>query len=452
MNTASSMAIDPETDKLDSSTPEIWRASIIAFLFLGVFGGWAALAPLDSGVVAHGVVVVSEYRKAVQHRDGGVVSAIAVNEGDFVNQGDVVMELEGSELEAQERAMSGRVIELQARRARLQAEIRGQRNIVQPPEWTSLPERDLANAQVILAAQSAELVARTSSVSSQISVLNQQRTQLEARIPGHEQERASAVEQIRLLDEEITGIADLVEKQLAPVSRLRALKAQTVELKGRIGQIDAQIVQARDAAQETELKVIALQAQTSAERASKLREAETDLAEYLPRYKAISEQLERTRLRAPATGRVVGLSAFTVGGVIQPGAHVMDVVPDNSPILIEANVPPEYADNVAPGQVTEIRITAFRGRSLPLMYGTVEKISADRIVDERSGQAFFRTQVKVNPEDLELLSRIGGPTEESLELLPGLPADIVIKIRQRTALQYLLEPLNTALWRSFREE
>lgn len=452
MTLASPSLENKDTDDLDSAKMEIWRIGIIAFLFLGVFGGWAAMAPLDSGVVAHGVVVVSEYRKAVQHRDGGVVSVINVNEGDFVSQGDVVLELEASELEAQERALSGRVIELQARRARLQAEIRGVKTIGEPSEWVNLTEADLAHARSILAAQTRELIARTSSTESQIRVLEQQRTQLMSRIPGHDQERASAIEQIRLLAEEISGIEDLVEKKLAPISRLRTLKAQKVELEGRIGQIDAQIVQSEDAAQETELKIIALEAQTSADQASQLREIEADLSEFQPRYRAVAEQLERTRLRSPATGRVVGLSAFTIGGVIQPGAHVMDIVPDDSPILIEANVPPEYADNVAPGQTTEIRITAFRGRSLPLMYGKVEKISADRIVDERSGQAFFRTQVSINPEDMDMLARLGEDDADSLELLPGLPADIVVKIRQRTALQYLVEPLNTALWRSFREE
>jgi HlyD family secretion protein len=159
------------------------------------------------------------------------------------------------------------------------------------------------------------------------------------------------------------------------------------------------------------------------------------------------ERLELTRLRAPAAGRVVGLTVHTVGGVVRPGERVLDIVPEGQDLVVEAQVRPEDADNLEVGQTTEVRITAFGGRSMPLVHGEVRQVSADRFTDEHTGRAYFTTQVVVPQAEMARLTHASGRS-----LRAGLPAQVVVPTRKRTALQYLFEPLNQSMWRSLREE
>ena len=154
-------------------------------------------------------------------------------------------------------------------------------------------------------------------------------------------------------------------------------------------------------------------------------------------------------MRAPAPGRVVALSIFTVGGVVAPGQKLMDIVPDDQPLVIEARVKPDDADDLKPGQVTEIRIPAFHDRRLPLLTGKVTKISADALVDEKSGQAYFKIEVEVPPSQLAIIRQFRG---DDPGLVPGLPVEVVVPLKNRSALDYLIEPLKEMLWKSFRQK
>jgi HlyD family secretion protein len=222
---------------------------------------------------------------------------------------------------------------------------------------------------------------------------------------------------------------ELAAEQLVPLTRVRALERTLAELDGRRAQLGSLI------------------ATTQQQRSGEQRDVDAQLAEVLPQLAAVRQRLENTRMRAPTEGVVVGLTAHTVGGVISPGERVMEIVPRNQDLVIEASVRPEDADDLEPGQRTEVRIPAFHGRNLPIVYGEVRQISADRFTDERTGNPYFRAQIVVSPEQLQRL------TEASdRQLRPGLPAQIVVPTRSRTALEYLVEPLNQALWRSMREE
>jgi HlyD family secretion protein len=196
-------------------------------------------------------------------------------------------------------------------------------------------------------------------------------------------------------------------------------------------------------------ELTSLIASTQQERYEDLRQVDARLAELAPQLAGARERLDLTRLRAPADGTVVGLAVHTVGGVIAPGERLMDIVPDGQDLIVEAQVRPESADDLQPGQTTEVRITAFGGRNMPLVYGEVRQVSADRFVDERTGEAYFLAQVAVPPDQLRRLTEAAG---DARQLRPGLSAQVVIPTRKRTALQYLFEPLNQTLWRSLREE
>jgi HlyD family secretion protein len=212
---------------------------------------------------------------------------------------------------------------------------------------------------------------------------------------------------------------------------VRALERGLAELQGRRSELTALI------------------ASTQQERGGELRRVHARLAELTPQLAGARERLELTRLRAPVDGTVVGLAIHTVGGVVRAGEALMDIVPDGQELIVEAQVRPQDADDLEPGQVTQVRITAFGGRNLPIVHGEVRQVSADRFVDDRSGNAYFLAQIAVPPAELSRLTdeRAGGR-----RLRAGLPAQVIFPTRKRTALQYLLEPLNQTLWRSLREE
>ncbi len=402
----------------DSGRGEI-RAGVIALLvfFVG-FGGWAAFAPLDAAVVAPGVIVVAGNRQTVQHRDGGIVSAIAVEEGDHVRRGQVLIELGSPELVAQEQALLSQVVDLQMQRARLTAERRGAGAIEPPAEWASLTPEDRAVADAAFERHRRE--ARSGAWSA-----------FDARIAGYRGEINAINRQEGLLNEELSGMRELANEQLVPMTRVRALERNLAELQGRRSELTSLI------------------ASTQQERYEDLRQVDARLAELAPQLAGARERLELTRLRAPVDGIVVGLQVHTVGGVVGAGERLMDIVPEGQDLIVEARVAPESADNLQVGQRTEVRVTAFGGRNLPIVYGEVRQVSADRFVDERTGQGYFVTQVAVPPEELHRLTEAAG---DEHTLRAGLSAQVVIPTRKRTALQYLFEPLNQTLWRSLRED
>lgn len=402
----------------DSGRNEI-RAGVIALIvfFVG-FGGWAAFAPLDAAVVAPAVVVVSGNRQTVQHRDGGVVSSINVEEGDRVEQGQVLIELGSPELVAQEQALLSQVVDLQMQRARLTAEQSGARELQPPAEWASLTPEDRAVADAAFERHRRE--ARSGAWSA-----------FDARIAGYRGEVASLNRQEALLNEELSGMRELASEQLVPMTRVRALERSLAELQGRRAELTSLI------------------ASTQQERYGDLRQVDARLAELTPQLAGARERLELTRLRAPVDGVVVGLQVHTVGGVVRAGERLMDIVPEGQDLIVEAQVPPESADNLQPGMRTEVRINAFGGRNLPIVYGEVSQVSADRFTDDRTGRAYFQAQIVVSREELQRLTAAAG---DEHRLRAGLSAQVVIPTRKRTALQYLVEPLNQALWRSLREE
>jgi HlyD family secretion protein len=402
----------------DSGAPEI-RAGLMALLvfFVG-FGGWAALAPLDAAIVAPAVVVVSGNRQTVQHRDGGIVSRLAVKEGDRVGRGQVLMELGSPELVSQEQALLSQVVDLQMQRARLTAEQSGARALQPPPEWAALSSDDRVVADAAFERHRREAVRGSWSA-------------YDARIGGYRGEIASLNRQEALLNDELSGMRTLAAEQLVPITRVRALERALAELQGRRAELTSLI------------------ASTQQERYEELRQVDARLAELAPQLAGARERLELTRLRAPADGIVVGLTVHTVGGVVGAGERLMDIVPAGQDLIVEAQVRPEAADDIQPGQRTEVRITAFGGRNMPIVYGQVTQISADRFVDERTGEAYFLMRVTVAPSELERLTEAAG---DERRLRPGLSAQVVVPTRKRTALQYLLEPLNQSLWRSLRED
>ena len=438
----------PSTRPADSMRRELRIGGIIAAAFFVIFLGWAAFAPLDAGAYAPGKIVVSGNRQAVQHRDGGVVSALHVHEGQEVRQGQVLVEISAGELRAAERGLTGQVLALLAQRSRLVAERDGLRSVPTPPEFQALSGDDVALANEALALQRQQFSARGGSRGNEIGVLSQRVEQLNQQIIGLDRQIASNREQRRLIGEELAGMQSLADRGFAPLNRVRALERQAAALDGEEGALRAQVARAQEAIGETRLQMLGVGSQTDEEVADLLRQVQVQLDELNPRLTAAREQLARAQVRAPVSGRVVGLSVFTIGGVVQPGQMLMEVVPEEAALIVSAEVSPTDADDLRMGQDTEVRFSAFRERDLPILHGTVTDISADSFTDERTGRSFFRVTVEVPPSELAKIEAVRG---EDTGLIPGLPVEVVVPLRKRTALQYFFEPLTQSVWRSFRE-
>ena len=438
----------PSTRPADSMRRELRIGGIIAAAFFVIFLGWAAFAPLDAGAYAPGKIVVSGNRQAVQHRDGGVVSALHVHEGQEVRQGQVLVEISAGELRAAERGLTGQVLALLAQRSRLVAERDGLRSVPTPPEFQALSGDDVTLANEALALQRQQFSARGGSRGNEIGVLSQRVEQLNQQIIGLDRQIASNREQSRLIGEELAGMQSLADRGFAPLNRVRALERQAAALDGEEGALRAQVARAQEAIGETRLQMLGVGSQTDEEVADLLRQVQVQLDELNPRLTAAREQLARAQVRAPASGRVVGLSVFTIGGVVQPGQMLMEVVPEEAALIVSAEVSPTDADDLRMGQDTEVRFSAFRERDLPILHGTVTDISADSFTDERTGRSFFRVTVEVPPSELAKIEAVRG---EDNGLIPGLPVEVVVPLRKRTALQYFFEPLTQSVWRSFRE-
>jgi HlyD family secretion protein len=432
----------------DDEGKEVRLGVIVAGLFFVVFLGWAAFAPLDSAAYASGQLVVSGQRQSVQHRDGGVVSSIHVAEGQHVNKGDTLIELAGAEVRAQERALAAQLVNAQAQRARLEAELSGATVIIWPAEFANATgSRREAIAEAVQV-QSNEFRARRSSLSAQSQVLGQQSAQANQSAAGYRSKMVSSTEQERLIQAEIDALRPVADKGFVSQSRMRALERAKAELQGQRGQYQANVAEAQASSAGGRLRQIEAERGYRERASSELREVEFALGELTPKYRAANDQLERLRIRAPVSGNVIGLSIFTVGGVISPGQKLMDIVPDKSDLVVGARVSIDDADDLRIGQQAQVRFPGLHERDIPVITGRLTRLSADSLVDEKTGVAFYTAEVRVPAGQMKRLQSIRGA---DFELRAGAPVTVLIPLKERTALQYALEPLTETMWTAFRE-
>jgi HlyD family secretion protein len=431
----------------DDPRSEIRIGLIVAAVFFVLFLGWASFARLDAAVMAPGRLVVSGQRQTVQHRDGGVVGEIFVKEGDKVRKGQVLMRLAAAEVRAQERGLTAQAITLLAQRARIQAEQRGG-PIITPPEFASLAPEDRPAAAEALRIQQNQLRTRAAVLSAQRGAFGEKGSQAVNQGTGYARQVAAIDEQVRLLDEELNSLKTVAEKGFVSKNRLRALERARAELIGQRGQYTATVAQTRDLQGESRLQSLEARSNYLERAATELRDVEASLNDVLPKLNAARDQLARTEIRAPATGTVVGLQVFTPGGVIAAGQKLMDIVPERTPMTVEAKVSPADADDLNPGQTAYVRFDTLHERTLRPLEGKVTRVSADSFTDERTGESFFTASVDIPLSELKQLKEVRG---SGFELRAGMPVSIQIPVRKRTALQYMFEPITGALRKSLHE-
>ena len=426
---------------------ELRLGLIIAFLFFGLFLGWSLFARLDAAAFAQGALAVEGHRQTIQHKDGGIVSAINVKDGDHVAKGEVLISLAPAEVEAAERSMSSQVIGLEAQHARLDAE-REHRAMVRPAEFAALTGADQDEADRAMRLQENEMHARAGAISSQKSVLAQRATQLQRSIEGYDQQIGTTEQQSRLIGDELSGTQSLAKRGYASENRVRALQRDQAGLSGQRADFAANA--ARSAAQigETRMQALSLDTDRAENIAKDLRDTDFQLNDLLPKLKALKEQLAQTQIRSPVDGQVVGLTVFTVGGVVAPGQKLMDIVPAAAPLVIDAQLPAQSMDGLYIGQTAEVKIASMHDRALPILKGEITRMSGDSFTDEKTGARYYTLEVTVPTAEAAKIRELRGPNGA---MRAGLPASIIVPLRKRTAFQYLTDPLTQAVWTSFRE-
>ncbi|MDN5515356.1 MAG: HlyD family type I secretion periplasmic adaptor subunit [Pseudomonas sp.] len=412
----------------------------ILLVTFGLFGGWATLAPLDGAALAPGLVTVKSYRKTVQHLEGGIVHALYVHEGDLVEAGQVLLELDNRQLRAELEMVRIQLIALLAQESRLQAEQKAHDGALPVPKFAPGDPR----IRKAMASEEQIFQTRRSSLSGEISILGKTIVQLEAQIEGLEAMVSSKQELTRSYAEEITDLRALLAEGFIDIQRLRDQERSLTRLRSEIAEHRSAIVQARLRISETELQILQLNKAFASEVASQLGDTHTRVRDLRERLTAIQSRLERTRIVAPESGMVIGLSVHTVGGVVGAGTPLLDIVPINAELVVEARIAPTDIDRVAIGRHADIRFSAFKSSTTPVIEGLLTHISADRLIDTETGMPYYLGRLE--------LTEKGHATLEGLTLLPGMPAEVLINTGERTLLNYLMQPAGDALARSLIED
>jgi HlyD family secretion protein len=433
-----------DTDDLSSPLRAGLTVCLIAVLGLG---GAATLVEIAGAVMAKGIIVVEGSAKKVQHPTGGIVSRIAVKDGDTVREGDVVLALDDTLARANLMVLVRQIDELEIRQARLTAERDGLAAFDLPPALaTRAGETEVLD---LLAAERRLFVSRRDARAGQKAQLGERIAQLEQEISGLTQQKDAKGLELGFVARELEGSKVLWEKNLYPVTKFTAIQRDAARLSGEEGQLVAQAAQTRGRITEIRLQIDQIDQDLRAETMRDLRELQAKLAELTERRIAAGDQLRRVKLRAPQSGVVHQLTTHTVGGVVGPGETLMEIVPQDDELVVEARLAASDIDAVHPGQRAWVRFPAFNQRTTPEIEGIVKRVSADVVRDGQrtqppaGGQDYYVVRVTLPAESRARLAR--------LVLLPGMPAEIHLGVGDRTILSYLLKPLADQLSTTFRE-
>ncbi|MBE7367775.1 HlyD family type I secretion periplasmic adaptor subunit [Ramlibacter sp. HM2] len=409
------------------------------------FGGfllWAALAPLDEGVVAPGNVSIDTRRKTVQHLSGGIVRELLVREGEQVREGQPLLRLDSAMSRATFEASRQRYLGLRAVQSRLLAEQAGRASIAWHPDLAAaaqdvLVRQQMDNQQQLMASRRAALAAELQAI--QEGIAGQ-----EGLVQSYQLMAQSRRGQLELLQEELKNTRGLVQEGYAPRNRQLELERMAAESATAQAELQGNLVRARRAITEQRQRAIARQQDFRKEVEQELAEASREVISEGEKLRALQDDLQRTEIRAPASGQVVGLAMHTVGGVVAPGGKLMDIVPGSEPLLLEARVAPQFIDRVRPGLPVDIRFNAFAHSPQLVVEGKVGSISGDLIIENPNTPPYYLARISVTPEGLRKLG--------SRQMQPGMPAEVVFRTGERSLLTYLLHPLTKRVAASMKEE
>jgi HlyD family secretion protein len=425
----------------------ITRPIIVGSVIVGVFviGTliWFALAPLASAVQAPGSLRVESNVQVLRHREGGIVRAIHVREGQQVRRGQVLIRMDDVQPRSLFDVLQNQYDTFQAQSARYLAESSGRGAVTFPPELTSR----MADPRVadLLRNEQFLFASRLAAFQSQNSVLQQRVEQLETQIGGVQAQVAAVNENIALTREELAGYQKLNAQGYAPKTLILRYQRSLADLQGRKGALQAEMSRLREQIGETRLQLTTVRNERISQAAEGLRQAQAALAEVAPKLAAARQTFEHTQVRSPADGAVLGLTQHTVGGVVGPGELLMNVVPANAPLLVQARIRPQDVDDVHVGMDAKVRFSGLNQGKVDPVNGKVFSVSADQLTDERTGLGYFMVEVQIPPSELKVLPK-------GVALTPGMPADVAIQTGSRSILDYIVSPLTDTIEDALKEQ
>lgn len=419
---------------------------IIVLSIFGGLGAWSALAPLSSAALAPGVITVENYRKTVQHLEGGIVKTILVRDGDMVKKDQILVILEDTQPSALLEVIRGQYFISLARESRLMAQQNGWDKILYPEELLEY-QGDLRSKDAIQM-QNQTFNVRKHAYQGEVELYQGQIEQLRAKADGLRAQKSSRDRLVNSYRSELRDFRELLKEGYADKQKVREFERNLAEKEGERGELISSFAAAELEISGTQLKILQLQKELQREVAKELSEVQAELFELRERLQSLQDTVLRTDIKAPDAGMVLGLQVHTLGAVIRPGGKILDIVPQNEKLIVEARVSPLDIDRISIGQIAEIRFSAFKSRTTPKVEGKLITVSADRLVDEesRDKEPYYLARVEITSQGLEDLAR------SELKLLPGMPAEVLINTGERTLLQYLMDPLSDTVARSFIED
>lgn len=433
--------LDEPSDDMPTSDRGIRRVGMtIVLVTFGLFGTWAAFAPLGNAVYGSGVVTVQSYRKTVQHLEGGIVKELRARDGDTVHKGDPLIILDDGQLSSEYESTRNQLITARAKEARLRAE---RDNLPAIPalkidgvESDRAREAIDGEAQVFRSRHDARL--------GEISVQQERIGQLKQQIIGLNDMIGTKVNLEKSYTREITELKDLLRQGFVDNQRLLEQERKLDMLKSEVADHQSTITKTRLQINETEMQIVQTNQKFSSDVAKDLSDVQAQVFDLQEKASALKDRLSRIVIRAPEDGMVLDMKVHTIGGVVSAGTPLLDIVPESSDLVVEAHVSTNDIDRITLGKLTDVRFSAFNAATTPVIQGEVTRISADRLTDEKTGEGYYLVRVKITDDGLK---RLG-----DRKLQPGMPAEVLINAGERTMLQYLLKPARNMFAKSMIEE
>ena len=419
----------------------LWIGAGTVLLLVAGGGGWAALTEISGAVIAPGVLVVKSRVQEVQHPSGGVVADILADDGDEVKAGDVLIRLDSTVTRANLAIVTKSIDELTARKARLLAELDDAAAIAFPRELTDRNQD--SNVAQLIANERRLFDVRRTARAGQKNQLMERINQLGKESEGYTVQIGATAKEVSFIKRELEGAHTLWEKNLMPVSKLTEIERNATRIEGQRGQYLATLAQTHGKIAETKLQILQVDLDFASDAGTQLREIEAKLGELAERKIAAEDQLLRLEVRAPQKGVVHESIVHTTGGVVPPEKPLMMIVPSGRELSLEVRVSPTDIDAIRLGQIATIQFSSFSGRTTPEIEGVVKRIAPDVSTDPRSDENYYTAEISVPAEEI---SRFG-----STKLVPGMPAEVFIRLENRTVLSYLIQPLRDQVIRAFRE-
>jgi len=422
----------PPSDQIDmnDARPRRWGWWLLIFGF-GGFLLWALTAPLDAGVSAAGTVVVTGYRKAVQPLVAGKIVAILAKDGDEVSVGQVLVRFDDTQSRSQLNIATGQWLTTLATKARLEAERAGRDQLVFPVELINAKADPRAASAMTL--QNQLFVTRRSALRSELNAMQENLLGIELQVQGVEASHQAKQEQLRLLREQLKNQRVLADEEFLPRNRVLEQERNIASMLGALAEDSGSIGQGRQSMAEVKTRMTTREQEARKEVESSLADFQREESSLRSRLDALQFDLVNTEIKSPANGLVMGLTVHTVGGVVAAGSPMMEVVPKNEVLKIEAQIPPHLIDKVKPGLAVDILFTALNQVTTPRIEGKVVWVSADVLIEPKQNQPYFKAFVEVTPDGMLKLKQN--------EIRAGMPTEIFVRTGERTAMNYFVKPL-----------